>query len=207
MNYQQGLLQPDRGRLSALGGQFILGAVTASFAILRERAFAATWPPRQAHGSSQLHQCLIPPAWIAPVKQTVGFCLDLRFVLVEQADDDAANVSIHSGVRQPEGDARHGRSGVVADPGQFPDRVVLAWETTGIDDFPGGFLKVASPRVVAQAAPDGQNLRLRLAGKCFGIWKSGQESLVIWNYCGNTSLLKHDLGDPDIVRIAGAPPR
>ncbi len=68
-------------------------------------------------------------------------------------------------MRQPEGDARDGRGGVLAYASQLPDGRVIAWEAGGRDYLPSGLLHVARPRVVSEAAPQRQDLCLRCQGE------------------------------------------
>jgi hypothetical protein len=53
-------------------------------------------------------------------------------------------------------------------------------------------------------------LRAQIGFSCGGesehVWKAGQEALVIGDDGGDARLLKHDLGNPDGVWIAGAAP-
>ncbi len=98
-NHQKGPRQAHGSGLCAFCGEFLLRALLPRFTLAGERALAAARIARNVHGCAQLHQRLIPAPRVARVEEPVRFFLNFCIVIVEQAHDHAADVSIHRGVR------------------------------------------------------------------------------------------------------------
>jgi len=100
-----------------------------------------------------------------------------------------------------------GRSGA-PDPGEALDVGERVGELPGmpLDDELRGAMKVPGPRVVAEAAPEPQHFVLARQRQAGEVRKPLAEALVVRHDRRNPSLLQHDLGEPDRVRIARALP-
>src|SRR5271154_5709156 len=70
----------------------------------------------------------------------------------------------------------------------------------------GREMQVAGPRVIAQAAPEGEHLVLARRGQRPHVGKPRDELLVIRDDGRDLSLLQHDLRQPDSIGVARALP-
>ncbi len=109
-------------------------------------------------------------------------------------------------MRKPESDAGDGRRCISADAGEFEDRGIVAGERAMLRDQARSLEQIACARIIAQTAPVGEDFVFRRVGQRLRIRKTRQESLIIRNRGSDACLLQHDLGDPDRVGIARAPP-
>src|SRR5882672_5429911 len=68
-------------------------------------------------------------------------------------------------------------------------------------------VQITGPRVVAQPAPQRQDIVERRCRERLHAGKTRKEAPVVRNNGGNLGLLQHDLGEPDAVGIARPLPR
>lgn len=74
------------------------------------------------------------------------------------------------------------------------------------DDGAGGFVQRAGAAVVAEAAPEGEDLSFFGLGQGLEGGKALHEARVVVDDDRDAGLLQHGLGDPNSVGIAGLPP-
>ena len=126
----------------------------------------------------------------------------------EVAREDALDVAVEDRRARAEreaGDRRRRRS---PDAGQARDVGERFRKLAGmsLDDELRGAVEVAGTRVIAEPAPQAQDLVLARRGEAGDVGKAGAEALVVRDDRRNLRLLQHDLGEPDRVRIARALP-
>ena len=110
--------------------------------------------------------------------------------------------------RHAERDRRDGGGRVRADAGERAPALERARERARRRDGLRRAVEVAGARVVAEAAPLGEDLALRRAGERSDVRESARGSASSAGATTSTRrLLGHDLGEPDRVRVARAPPR
>src|SRR5262249_16125881 len=109
-------------------------------------------------------------------------------------------------MRQSERDARDCGRCVVADAGQGADAGVVGGESPGCDCVLRGAPQIAGARVVAQAAPQREDVVLGGGLQIGDRRESRLESLVVRNQRLGAGVLQHDFGDPDPIGVGGAAP-
>ena len=126
-----------------------------------------------------------------------------------QARDDAQDVAVHGRFRDAESDGRDRARRVVADTRQAAQRRVVGRHlpAVGLAHDLRGAVQVAHPAVIAQSLPQLEIDLLRHLGQRAHIRAGRQKPLIIRDDRLHPRLLEHDLGQPDAVRVAGAPPR
>ena len=75
-----------------------------------------------------------------------------------------------------------------------------------IDYFLGTATQHAGAPVVAKSAPRGQYSAFGRCGQRPNIWEALEKQPVMFEDGRDASLLQHDLGEPDVVRISGSSP-
>ena len=189
-------------------------------AVPGHRAYQALRIARQAEGCAQLHQCLVEISWPVWVHQFVGQFLDLAANQRAAARAAACLPAFHPAQHPLHIAVHHGHWLAVGDAGDGRGRVSAnARQQTQIFRRGGNVALVAAghtlrrfmqhprPPVVAQPAPRGQHLLLVGERQRIEGGKPGHERLVALHHHRHAGLLQHDLGDPDGVGVAAAPPR
>ena len=111
-------------------------------------------------------------------------------------------------MRLVEGDGEDGPGRVAADAGQAAQLVQPAGEAAAVTAANQLRRLVKLPRtaVIAQPFPQPQDLMLARRGERRHAGQRGQKTVEIRLHRRHLRLLKHDLAQPDAVRIAAAPP-
>jgi hypothetical protein len=91
-------------------------------------------------------------------------------------------------------------------PGSVPNGRIIARKTAGRGDLLRGAAQIAGARIVSQAGPQREHVLFRRGGQRFHRGEPVEKALVVRDHGLRARLLQHDLGDPDAVRILGAPP-
>ena len=138
-----------------------------------ERARAATRRARGADEGAELHYGLVVPAGIARGDERPRERADPRDsrgrLRVEpqavEAAEDAHDVAVHDGLGDVERDRGDRRRRVGADARERAQALERARERARGRDRPGGPVEIARARVVAEAAPLGEDVALRCAGE------------------------------------------
>ena len=130
-------------------------------------------------------------------------------VQIEQAREDAGDVGVDGGDGEVEGETRDGSGGVATDAGQARDRGGIGREDAAVfgDDLPRGAMEISRAGVVAETLPHAEHLGFGRGGECGEIREPREPAFVKWDDGGDLSLLEHELGNHDGVRIVRAPPR
>ncbi len=126
-----------------------------------------------------------------------------------QAGQHARHIAIEHGLRQAVCDAEHRRGSVPADSRQPQRSFEFAGKAAAVacHDLLRGAMQVARPAVIAQAGPQPQHLLGTRTRQRTESGEAAQETAVVRHDRRYSRLLEHDLGKPDAVRVAGAPPR
>ncbi len=180
-----------------------------------ERARPATRRARRADERAELHEGLVEVARIPRRHERPGKrpdpCERRGRLRVEaqrpEAAEDAHDVAVHDGL----GDAvrdRGDRGGRVrAHAGQRPPALERARKRACRGDGPRRAVEVAGARVVPEAAPLGENVALLRPGERLDGRKARAETFPAGHDDVERRLLRHDLGEPDRVRVACGAPR
>jgi len=132
-----------------------------------------------------------------------------RCLQIEEAGEDASDVCFDDRDRLVEGEGGNGVRGVSANSGERLNRRKVFRENAGVllhyDD--GSGLQISSAGVVAESLPGVKDVVFGSGGEGGEIREAAEPFIVIRNDGRNLSLLKHELGDEDRVRIGGAAPR
>jgi excinuclease ABC subunit A len=126
--------------------------------------------------------------------------------VIKNAAEHSEHVAVQCGAGQAESDTCDGSGCIRSDAGERADVFKRGWKLARFDDPLGRFLEIPRPVIVTQPGPAGEQLGFRRRGERFDVWELLKEPLVVRDGGSDTRLLKHDFGDPDGVRIAGAAP-
>jgi hypothetical protein len=98
---------------------------------------------------------------------------------------------------------------IAANARQFANRHDIAGKGSPVSILHnlGGGMKIPGAVVIAEALPGVENIVLRSAREGSEVRKSAKPFIIIRDHRGDLSLLEHELGDEDRVRIAGFAPR
>jgi len=126
-----------------------------------------------------------------------------KTVHTELPAQHAFDVAVENCRPAPEGEGGNGRRGRPADAWQIRQLRFGFREFSGVDrsNLLGATMQVARPGVIAEARPVLDDGIDRRRGKRLHIGKTGQKSGVIRDHGADLSLLQHDLGQPDAVRV------
>ncbi len=213
---------PRRKRLRRLGAPRrqrlgdALRAAAAGIAPGTEDAFGVL---RRAQRSAEIHHRLRVVAGARCRRQRRGQAAQRRLGvrqrlgMREEPRHDALDIAVDRRCRAVEGDCRHRRRGIVADPRQRAQRQLIVGKAPILPrrhDARAG-MEVARPRVIAQALPSMQHLVERGAGERREIGPAPGETLEIGRHGRHRGLLQHDLAEPDAVGVGALarlrPPR
>lgn len=168
---------------------------------------------RSADECAQFHQSRVIFAGLAPRQKFGGMkpelfsssaCIDRRLE-IEESRQDARDVGLDDRDGLIEGERRDGVRGVATDAGQFANRIQKT-AAMFLRDDDRRRPQISRARIIAEALP-------RMKDVIFGSRRESRDSgkppepfIIIRDHAGNLGLLKHDLGDENGVRIAGATP-
>jgi len=197
--------------------QAALLAARAGGAAAAQRTGRAEGIARQADCGAEFHQRLVevprapgrqPGAGDAPKTFGQGRCLRVAPKALQTAED-ARHVPIHDRFPASEGDAGDGAGGVTPDARQAAQGFGRIGQSSAVftEDLGRRAAQVAGAGVVAKSLPGLEHARLRRGGQGREGGEEAHPAFVVGNDRGHLGLLKHDLGDPDGVGVAGAPPR
>ena len=124
-----------------------------------------------------------------------------------QAREDADHVPVDARGRRAEGDAGDRRRGVRSDAGQFPPGRGIARRRGHRRDCLGEAVEVARARVVAEAFPEFQHLRLRCGGQRLEVRQRLQPAREVGEHGLHLRLLQHEFAHDRPVHARPPPPR
>ena len=126
----------------------------------------------------------------------------------EVAREDALDVAVEDRRARAEREAGDRRRRRASDAGQARDVGERFRKLPGVplDHELRGAVQVTGTRVVAEPAPQTQDVVLARGGEAGDVGKPGPEALVVRDDGRDLRLLQHDLGQPDRVRVARALP-
>ena len=183
------------------------------------RTHKALWIPRRAHRRAQLHHCLVEVPRPARIHQARRQFLHLsphgrlahRIVRLPPSNpaQHPLHVPIHHRDRLAMRNARNRSSRIRPNSRQHPQLFCTGRHHAAA--FRNHQLRRpvqhASPTVIAQPAPQRQNILLIRLGQRLHRRKPCQECVIALDHHSDPRLLQHDLRHPDRIRILGLPPR
>ena len=123
-----------------------------------------------------------------------------------EAAEDAHDVAVHDGLGDAERDRGDRGGRVRADAGQRAPALERARKRARRGDGLRGAVEVAGARVVPEAAPLGEDVALLRPGERLDGRKARAEAFPAGHDDVERRLLRHDLGEPDRVRVARRAP-
>jgi len=127
---------------------------------------------------------------------------------IEKSRRQAGNIRIDDGNRLIERETRDGIRRVATNPGKR-----LKWGHVSRASSPvfcqnglGRGVQIARASVVTKPLPGVQNIALRSASQRVKIRKAPEPSIVIGQNAGNLSLLKHEFGNENCIRVPRVTP-
>ena len=128
---------------------------------------------------------------------------------IEQARDHASGVCLNDGNGSIESERRDGIGSVTADPWECANCADLARENSAMSMLHNfrHRMQIMGPIVVAEALPGVQNLIFGSVSKGSEIRKSPEPVAIVRQNARHLSLLKHEFGDDDGIRVTRPTPR
>jgi hypothetical protein len=129
-------------------------------------------------------------------------------VKIKQARQNASSVGFDNWDWLIKGERRDGIGRVTTDTGQFTDCREIARKSASMAMLHGfrNRMQIASPRVIAEALPRAEDVTFRGPGEGGEIGKVAEPLIIIRDNGGNLSLLQHELGNDDGVRVPSLAP-
>jgi len=131
-----------------------------------------------------------------------------RFAQIEKPRQKASSVGLDDRNRLIKGKAGNRVRGVFADAGKLSHLVCRAWEIS-VMPFHNGFcrgVEISGTSVITEALPRAKHLVFRGPCQRGEIGKRAEPLVIVRDDSGDLSLLQHELGDENCVRIAGPAP-
>ena len=127
---------------------------------------------------------------------------------IKQARQNPSSVGLENRNWLIKGEGRDGIGRVTTDTGQLPDWREIARKSASMAMLDGfrNRMQVAGSRVIAEALPRVEDVTFRSLGQGGEIWEAAEPLIIIRDNGGNLSLLEHELGYKDGVRIASLAP-
>jgi len=196
-------------------GQLGLPPSRARGADVAQRTDETTRVARRADRRAEIHEPLVVVAGVFRGDRgrgELGEAASARRAgrVVERVDarEDPRDVPVDDRQAMPERDRTDRARGVGADAGQRRDVVGLVWKAAAVplDDRARGLVQRPGARVVTQSRPQREHLVERSRRERRDRRKPREPPLPVRQHGLQARLLRHDLADPDRVRIAHPPP-
>ena len=172
--------------------------------------------------STELHDSRVEQARMVAIQQLFCQMVEIllagrgieRQIAVEQAREHTIDIAVKCGIRCIESKRCDGTGRIITNARQSTEGFKSGRETGMIISHVrlihyhlGGLVEIACTGVVAEALPETKHLILIGGSEQIDCREGLNEAMVVIHTLSDTRLLKDDLGQPNIVRISGLPPR
>ena len=171
---------------------------------------------RSAKSGAEFHHGLVPIAGSTRGEERICGFLKLLPALAgakvaangAEPGENPCDVAVEDREFLAIGYAENRSGGVIADAGQGESffKPIREFGIVAGDDLLSRLLKIARARVVAETGPETKHFFFRGFGEGLNVGKAREELFIVRNHGNDSSLLEHDFGKPDAVRIFRAAP-